>query len=359
MPGADSPPSPPLTYAASGVDIGAGEEAVRRIGPLVCSTFGPEVSGGLGGFAGLFALPEGRWRHPVLVAGTDGVGTKAEVARMTGRYDTIGIDLVAMCVDDVVCAGAEPAFLLDYYSTAHLDPAIAATIVAGVADGCRQAGCALIGGEMAEHPGLGGPASDAFDLAGFAVGIVERDEVLGPERVRPGDVLVGLGSPGLRCNGYSLARQALLGPPGGRSLDSPAWEGAAHSLADELLRPSMIYAPAVVALSRECGVRALAHITGGGIAHNLARALPPTCDAEMDCSAWRVPRIFDEVRRAGQVSDEEMGRVFNLGIGMIAVIAPEGVDAALGLLESYGQSAAVVGHATHGTGEVHMDELSW
>jgi phosphoribosylformylglycinamidine cyclo-ligase len=352
LPGDDEPSVPTLTYAASGVDIDAGDEAVRRIGPVVRSTFGPEVLAGLGGFAGLFALPEGRWRHPVLVASTDGVGTKAEVARLTGRYDTIGIDLVAMCVDDVVCTGAEPAFMLDYYSTAQLDPATATTIVAGVAEGCRQAGCALIGGEMAEHPGRG--LGGGFDLAGFAVGIVEHDSILGPERVCSGDVLVGLASPGLRCNGYSLARRALLD----RSLDSPAWAGSAHSLADELLRPSVIYSPAVMALIRECPVRALAHVTGGGIAANLARVLPPSCDAVIDRTTWAVPRIFDEIRRAGNVSAGEMDRVFNLGLGMIAIVDPGDPGAAVGLLEHLGRPAALIGQVVDGSGNVELGTIA-
>lgn len=360
-PGSGSPAVAPLTYAGSGVDIGAGEEAVRLIAPLVGQTCGPEVLTGIGGFAGMFALPDGRWRHPVLVAGTDGVGTKAEVARQARRYDTIGIDLVAMCVDDIVCAGAEPAFLLDYYSTSQLDPHVARAVVKGVAEGCRQAGCALIGGEMAEHPAPGQP--DSFDLAGFAVGVVERDAILGPERVRPGDLLIGLPSPGLRCNGYSLARGALL-EADGRALDGPAWPGAAHTLAEELLLPSVIYAPAVVAMAAgdpgASGVRAVAHITGGGIAANLARALPPGCDAVVDRSAWEVPRVFDEVRRAGHVAAGEMDRVFNLGLGMVVVVDPAGVAAALDVAGRHGHpGAAVVGHVTAGTGTVRMPGTGW
>lgn len=339
----------PLSYTAAGVDVGAGEEAVRRIGPRVRTTFGPEVVGDLGGFAGLFALPEGRWQHPVLAATTDGVGTKARVAAQTGRYDTIGIDLVAMCVDDLVCSGAEPLFLLDYYATGHLDPLRAEAVVAGVAEGCRQAGCALVGGEMAEHPGEG----EGFDLAGFAVGVVERDRILGPGRARAGDVLVGLLSPGLRCNGYALARRALL-EVAGRSLDGPAWPGAGHSLADELLAPSVIYAPAVVALTRAVQVRAAAHITGGGVAANLARAMPSHCDAVVARSSWAVPRVFSEIQEAGPVTAQEMEAVFNLGLGLVAVVAPDDASQALAVLDDQGQAARLVGEVVEGSGRVRL-----
>ena len=261
------------TYASAGVDIAAGDDAVARIRHQVASTARPEVLGGIGGFGGSFAFDPARYRQPVLVSSTDGVGTKSYVATDAGRYDTIGIDLVAMCVDDIVCVGAEPLFLLDYVTTAKLDPEQMEQLVAGVADGCRQAGCALLGGEMAEHPGSLPPGG--FDLAGFAVGVVERDAMLGPARVVPGDVLVGLLSPGLRCNGYTLARHVLL-ERAGLALDDPAWAGAGHTLADELLRPSVVYAPAVrAALAAGVDVHAAAHITGGGIPGNLDRVLSP------------------------------------------------------------------------------------
>ena len=230
----------PATYAAAGVDIDAGERAVDRIKPLVASTRRPEVLGGLGDFGGLFALDTTRYRQPVLVSGTDGVGTKAAVAEATGRLDTVGIDLVAMCVDDLVCQGAEPLFFLDYISTGDVDPDRMAALVSGVAEGCRQVGATLLGGEMAEHAGILSP--DEFDLVGFAVGVVERDEILGPHRVVAGDVLLGLPSPGLRSNGYTLARHVLL-ERAGRALDDPAWPGATTSVADELLLPSVIYTP--------------------------------------------------------------------------------------------------------------------
>ena len=341
-----------LTYADAGVDIGAGDEAVERIKGLVRSTYRSEVVGDLGGFGGLFALPTERYRQPVLVAATDGVGTKAVLASATGRLDTIGIDLVAMCVDDLVCQGAEPLFLLDYLATGDLDPARAEQVVAGIADGCRQAGCALIGGEMAEHPGT--LASDAFDLAGFAVGVVERDRLLGAARVGPGDVLVGLVSPGLRCNGYSLARRALL-EVGGRSLGAPAYPGAVHSLADELMAPSVIYAPAVLALTRAVDVRAIAHVTCGGIAANLARVLSGGCDAVLERSSWEVPPVFAEIQRAGQVSDAEMDRVFNLGLGMVTVVGAEDARRAVEVLGASGRQAVPVGRIRSGGGRVLME----
>src|SRR6478672_4401824 len=258
------------TYEAAGVDIAAGEEAVQRIKDKVRSTFRPEVIGDIGGFGGLFAFANHRYRHPVLVSSTDGVGTKAPIAQASGRLDTIGVDLVAMCVDDLVCQGAEPLFFLDYIAVGKLDPDHIEQLVEGVAEGCRQAGCALIGGEMAEHPGAMEPGE--FDLVGFAVGVAERDQLLTGAKVTPGDVLIGLPSPGLRSNGYSLARRVLL-ERADRSLDDPAFEGAHHDLAEELLRPSVIYAPAVLAVERVVDVHAVAHITGGGIPGNLVRAL--------------------------------------------------------------------------------------
>nr|MBA3655618.1 phosphoribosylformylglycinamidine cyclo-ligase [Actinomycetota bacterium] len=240
-----------MTYAAAGVDISAGEEAVERIKAKVRSTFRPEVIGDIGGFGGLFAFPADRFRKPVLVASTDGVGTKALIAQATGRFDTIGIDLVAMCVDDLVCQGAEPLFFLDYIAVGRLDPDHIEQLVEGIVEGCRRAGCALIGGEMAEHPGAMEPGE--FDLVGFAVGVGERDRLITGEHVRPGDALIALPSPGLRCNGYSLARRVLL-DLAGRQLDDPAYPGSHHSLADELLEPSVIYAPAAADVLRATDV---------------------------------------------------------------------------------------------------------
>jgi phosphoribosylformylglycinamidine cyclo-ligase len=328
------------TYAGAGVDIAAGDAAVERLRSLVA---------GIGGFGGQFPLDLSRYAHPVLVASTDGVGTKLVVARDTGRYDTVGIDLVAMCVDDLVCVGAEPLFLLDYIATGAVDPARIASVVSGVHEGCRQAGCALIGGETAEHAVVMAP--DELDLAGFAVGIVEQGTQLGPERVGAGDAVVGLPSPGLRSNGYTLARHVLL-ERAGLALDAPAWEGAGHSVADELLRPSVIYAPAVLAVRAALGdaLHACAHITGGGIVGNLPRALPAALGARLYRSAWEEPRVFAEIERLGAVDEAEMDRVFNRGVGMALVVAAGRVEVALAALAEAGQPSGVIGAVEDGPG---------
>ncbi|CAN5253207.1 phosphoribosylformylglycinamidine cyclo-ligase [soil metagenome] len=340
------------TYEGAGVDISAGEEAVARIKDKVRSTFRPEVIGDIGGFGGLFSFASHRYRHPVLVSATDGVGTKALIAQATGRFDTIGTDLVAMCVDDIICQGAEPLFFLDYIAVGTLDPGHIKQLVEGVAEGCRQAGCALIGGEMAEHPGAMEPHE--FDLVGFAVGVAERDQLITGEHVRPGDVLIGLPSPGLRSNGYSLARKVLL-QTAGRSLDAPAFDGAHHSLATELLEPSVIYAPAVLALQRQVAVNAVAHITGGGLAGNLSRVLPKGTDAIVDPMSWEEPRVFAEIRHAGDVAPDEMRKVFNLGIGMVVVVPPDEAYRAIDLLRTHGSRAVEIGRVDKGTGAVHFN----
>ncbi|HTJ75953.1 MAG TPA: phosphoribosylformylglycinamidine cyclo-ligase [Acidimicrobiales bacterium] len=339
------------TYAAAGVDIEAGEAAVERIKAAVRSTFRPEVIGDVGGFGGLFAFDSGRYVRPVLVAGTDSVGTKAVVARLAGRFDTIGIDLVAMSVDDIAAQGAEPLFFLDCISAGRLDPEQMEHLVAGIATGCQEAGCALIGGEMAEVPGMLEPGH--FDLVGFAVGVVERDRLVNGARVSPGDRLIGLPSPGLRCNGYSLARRILL-DVAKRPLDGPAWPKAHHSLAEELLRPSVIYAPALVKLCRSVEVKGLAHITGGGIPGNLARVLPDTCDAIVVRSSWEVPEIFKQIQVAGNVGPDEMAKVFNLGIGMIAVVAPRDRYRAHDLLRDTGHDSVDIGEVVEGEGRVRL-----
>jgi phosphoribosylformylglycinamidine cyclo-ligase len=339
------------TYEAAGVSIDAGEEAVERIKEKVRSTFRPEVIGDIGGFGGLFAFDTARYQRPVLVSSTDGVGTKALVAQAVGRFDTIGVDLVAMCVDDLVCQGAEPLFFLDYIAVGRLDPAHVEQLVEGVAEGCRQAGCALIGGEMAEHPGAMEPGE--FDLVGFAVGVAERDHLITGEHIAPGDVLIGLASPNLRSNGYSLARRVLL-ERAGRSLDAPAFEGAHHSLGDELLRPSVIYAPAVAALQRAVEVRGVAHITGGGIPGNLVRVLPNGTAAELDRRSWESPRIFGEIQQLGDITDDEMAKVFNLGLGMIVVVPESDVYRSLDILRSSGVTATEVGRVVEGDGRVDI-----
>ena len=336
-----------LTYADAGVDIAAGERAVEMIKAHARSTDRPGVVGGIGGFGGLFDLQALQYEDPVLVSSTDGVGTKSVVAWSTGRYDTIGIDLVGTA-DDIAAQGGDPLFFFDYLSMGRLDPEIAATIVGGVAAGCRQAGAALLGGEMSEHPQLMAPGE--FDLVGFVVGAVERDAVL-PREVAVGDVLVGIESPGLRCNGYTLARRALL-DRAARSLDEPAWPGADATLADELLRPSVIYAPTLAAVRAAVDVHAFAHITGGGLPGNVNRVLPADGDARITRGRWPEPRIFAEVQRAGDVADAEMESVFNLGVGMVAVVAAADAARTVELVEAAGLGAWVIGDVATGSGRV-------
>jgi phosphoribosylformylglycinamidine cyclo-ligase len=347
-------PAGGLTYSAAGVDIDAADRAVEVMRDLVASTADrPGVIGTIGGFGGLFELPPG-YRRPVLVSSTDGVGTKMAVAMATGRFDTVGIDLVAMCVDDLVCCGARPLFFLDYQLLGRVDPQQVRQVMTGIAAGCRLAGCAIVGGELAEHPGLLAPGE--LDVAGFAVGVVERDRIVdGPARTRAGDALIGLTSPGLRSNGYSLARRALL-DEAGRSLDGPAWDGATTTLADELLLPSVIYTPAILALL-EAGavdVHAVAHITGGGIPGNVRRVIASDLDAVFDPLSWTVPRIFAEIQEAGKISDQEMFRVFNLGIGMVVAVPAGDAPHALELLAAIGQSASQVGHLVAGAGRAYV-----
>jgi phosphoribosylformylglycinamidine cyclo-ligase len=286
------------------------------------------------------------------VSATDGVGTKAEIARMTGRFDTIGQDLVAMCVDDLICVGAAPLFFLDYVAVGQLVPEVMEQLVAGIANGCRTAGCALIGGEMAEHPGVMETAQ--FDLVGFAVGAVERSKVLDGSQVAAGDVLVALESPNLRSNGFSLARRIVF-EVAECSLGEPAWEGAETTLADELLAPSVIYAPAVGAVLAEHEVHAVAHITGGGLIGNLPRVMGTEVDALVDTKAWTPPRIFAELQAMGDISDEEMGRVFNMGVGMVLVVPQSQADGVLNTLATQEQRASIIGQLVHGSGCVTFD----
>jgi phosphoribosylformylglycinamidine cyclo-ligase len=346
-----NPPDRKLTYSEAGVDIAAGEKAVELIKAHVRSTFRPEVVGDVGGFGGLFALDWKRFREPLLVSSTDGVGTKSLVARLANRRNTIGVDCVAMSVDDIAAQGAEPLFFLDYISIGKLVPEEIDEIVSGVAEGCRRARCALLGGEMSEHPGVMEPGE--FDLVGFAVGVVERARVL-PRDVGVGDRIVGFASPGLRCNGYSLARAALF-DRSAADLHGPAWPGARTSLADVLLEPSVIYAPAMLELARKVDVHAFAHVTGGGIPGNLARVLPDRCDGVVWRGTWDEPRIFAEIQRASDVPELEMQHVFNLGVGMLAVVAGDAGEAALDVIRSEGHDAWIVGEVVDGHGRARVE----
>jgi len=339
-----------MTYAEAGVSIEAGDEAVERIKAVVASTKRPEVLGGIGGFGGLFALDVAKFKAPVLVSSADGVGTKLEVARQVGRYDSVGIDLVAMLVDDLACIGAEPLFLLDYVAVGKLDPSVLEQLVGGIAEGCRQANTALLGGETAEHGGV--MKDDDLDVAGFTVGVVERGTEMGPERLRAGDVLIGLASPGLRSNGYTLARKVLVTSPD--DLRRPAWDGAERTLGDELLVPSVIYAPTITALRESLGegVHAAAHITGGGITGNVVRILTSDLDAHIQMESFETPQIFFEIQRRGSISAEEMVRVFNCGLGMVVAVNPSVVEQALTIAAAQGQTATVVGTVEPGTGKV-------
>ncbi len=329
----------PATYAAAGVSIEAGDEAVEKLKPWAAKANRPEVLGGIGGFAGLFKLKLDRWREPVLASSTDGVGTKIAVAQALDVHDTVGIDLVAMVVDDLVVCGAEPLFLQDYIAVGKVLPDRVAAIVKGIAEGCVQAGCALLGGETAEHPGL--MADGAYDISATGVGVVEADAVLGPDRVRPGDALIAMGSSGLHSNGYSLARHVLL-DIARMPLDGHV-EEFGRTLGEELLEPTRIYAKDCLALTQEAEVRTYAHITGGGLAANLARVIPPGLKATLDRGTWTPQPVFSLIAQRGRVEREEMERTFNLGVGMVAVVAPEDVDRSLAMLTARHVPAWVLG----------------
>jgi phosphoribosylformylglycinamidine cyclo-ligase len=340
----------PLSYAAAGVDIAAGDRAVDLIRVAVARTAGPEVVGGIGGFAGLFdASKLTGYRRPLLATATDGVGTKVLIAQRLGVYDTVGIDLVGMVVDDLVVCGAEPLFLTDYVVCGRIRPERIAAIVGGVAEGCVLAGCALIGGETAEHPGHFGP--DDFDLAGAATGVVEADRLLGPGRVRPGDVVIAMASSGLHSNGFSLVRRVISGA--GLDLESAVPE-LGRSLGEELLTPTRIYARDCLALAQACDVHAFAHVTGGGLAANLARVLPRHADAMLDRATWRPQPVFGLLAARGGIADDEMERVFNMGVGMVAVVAAADAEATLGLLTARDVPAWRAGEITDGTGTARL-----
>jgi phosphoribosylformylglycinamidine cyclo-ligase len=339
------------SYAAAGVDIEAGARAVELMKASVRRTNRPGVSGGLGGFAGLFNLDLTRYPRPVLASSTDGVGTKLAVAQAVGRHDTVGIDLVAMVVDDLVVVGAEPLFLSDYIATGKVVPEKIAAIVSGIAEGCVQAGCALVGGETAEHPGVMRPQE--YDLCGTGVGVVNADEVLGPQRVTAGDVLIGLGSSGVHANGYSLVRHILL-ERGGLALDDTPELLGGRTLADELLTPTRIYALDCLALARQAGAHAFAHITGGGLAGNLARVLRPGIDAVVDRATWAPQPIFELIAQTGPVARDQLELTFNLGVGMIAAVPAERARDALQLAGSRGLTAWRIGELREGSGRVSL-----
>jgi len=341
-----------LSYAQAGVDIAAGERAVDLIRAAVARAARPEVVGGIGGFAGLFdASRLTGYRRPLLASATDGVGTKVVIAQRLGAYGTIGIDLVGMVVDDVVACGAEPLFLTDYVVCGRIRPERVAAIVGGVAQGCVLAGCALIGGETAEHPGHLAP--DDFDLAGAATGVVEADRLLGPDRVRPGDVVFAMASTGLHSNGYSLVRQVLSRAGEALDLDA-APPGLGRTLGEELLTPTRIYARDCLALAEDCDVHAFAHVTGGGLALNLARVLPPRADAVVDRATWRPQPVFGLLAERGGIAGPEMERVFNMGVGMVAVVGAPDADAALSLLAARGVPAWLAGEITEGAGVARL-----
>lgn len=342
---------PGLTYADAGVDIEAGNALVSRIAPAAKSTHRPGMATGIGGFGGLFDLKAAGYTDPILVAATDGVGTKLRIGIETRRLHGLGQDLVAMCVNDLICQGAEPLFFLDYFATGALDVDSAALVVEGIAAACQLAGCALIGGETAEMPGMYQPGD--FDLAGFAVGAMERGGAL-PSGVTSGDVILGLASDGVHSNGFSLVRRIV--EEHGLNWDMPAPFGAL-TLGEDLLTPTRIYVPAVLSAIRAGGVHGLAHITGGGLTENLPRVLPEGLGAEVDLSTWALPPVFGWLREAGGVADAELLRTFNAGIGMALVVAPERADALGALLMEAGERVISLGHVVPGAGVSYAGAL--
>ena len=339
----------PLTYREAGVDIDAGEDAVRRITPLVRATSRAEVIGGLGGFASFVSVPS-KYREPVLVSSTDGVGTKLKVAFLAGRHDTVGIDLVAMGVNDILVHGAEPLYFLDYIAIGRLDPEQIEAIVSGVATGCRQAGCALVGGEMAEHPDSHAPGE--YDLAGFAVGVVERTRLIDGSAVRPGDVVIGLASSGLHSNGFTLVRRIVFDVMRLGIFDP--LPGTDRSVADELLEPTRIYARSIQKLLESVEVRAMAHVTGGGLTGNVPRVLPQGCRARILRNSWSMPAVFETLREAGRVEDAEMFRTFNMGVGYLVIVPPTAAETAARLLREEGEKVARLGEIVAGERGVEL-----
>lgn len=339
------------SYAAAGVDIAAGDRAVELFAPLAKKASRPEVMGGLGGFAGLFSL-KGDYKEPLLAASTDGVGTKLAVAQAMDKHDTVGLDLVAMVVDDLVVCGAEPLFLQDYIAVGRVIPERVAELVSGIAEGCIQAGCALLGGETAEHPGI--MADGDYDLSATGVGVVEAEKLLGPDRVRPGDVVIAMGSSGLHSNGYSLARKVLLEID--RMNLSAHVDEFGRTLGEELLEPTKIYAKDCLALAAETDVRTFCHVTGGGLANNLSRVMPEGLVAELDRTTWSPAPIFSLIAQRGRVERAEMEQTFNMGVGMVAIVAPEDVDRALAVLTARHIDCWTLGTVKKAAGKDVADE---
>jgi phosphoribosylformylglycinamidine cyclo-ligase len=332
----------PVTYRDAGVDIDAGDELVERIKPRVKRSMRPEVLGGIGGFGALVEVPLDRYRKPVLVSGTDGVGTKLRLAIDTQRHDGVGIDLVAMCVNDVIVQGAEPLFFLDYYASGKLDVGVGERVIAGIVEGCVQAGCALVGGETAEMPGMYHGAD--YDLAGFCVGVVEKDAIIDGSKTRAGDVVLGLPSSGPHSNGFSLIRKILQLSAADLKTDL---QGV--SLIERLIAPTRIYVKPLLQLMREVPLHGLSHITGGGLLDNIPRVLPDGLEVILERKAWRREAVFEWLQQQGNIADTEMYRVFNCGIGMTIQVAPADAQRAIGILRAAGQDALVIGEVRAGT----------
>ena len=338
-------PQKPLTYADAGVSIDAGNALVKAIGPLARSTARPGARADLGGFGGLFDLKAAGFRDPLLVAANDGVGTKLKLAIELGRHDGVGIDLVAMCANDLIVQGAEPLFFLDYYACGRLDTDIASAVVASIAEGCRQAGCALIGGETAEMPGM--YAEGDYDLAGFCVGAVERDQVMTGEQIAAGDIILGLASSGVHSNGFSLVRRVIADK--GWRLTGPAPSDPSRSLGDVLLEPTRIYVRPLLPLAQSGRIKALAHITGGGLLENIPRVLPNDCHAVLDNDSWPLPAIFEAIQQGGEIAEVEMARTFNCGVGMAVIVARDDSDAVTDALVSAGETVHRIGRIEEGS----------
>jgi phosphoribosylformylglycinamidine cyclo-ligase len=332
----DKQQSPGLSYRDAGVDIDAGNSLIERIKPHARRTTRPGVMGGLGGFGALFEVPLDRYKEPVLVSGTDGVGTKLRLAMMMGKHDTIGIDLVAMCVNDLIVGGAEPLFFLDYYATGHLNVDAATDVIKGIADGCLLSGCSLSGGETAEMPGM--YEGEDYDLAGFCVGIVEKSKVIDGSKVKAGDTILGLASSGPHSNGYSLVRKVL--EVSGASLDQ---ELGGRPLGEQLLEPTRIYVKPLLELFTKVDVHSLCHITGGGLPENLPRVLPENCRAVIDGSSWQRPAVFDWLQQQGNIARSEMYRTFNCGIGMVVVVGADQAQLTIETLRAAGEEVSVIG----------------